>query len=86
MRLLGNPKKIEKYFWNFLEPGNQEPRSPRKSWGAILVPDAGGSKKIIKKTHVLIFWSLGTKNQDPPESVGEQSWFRILVAPKKFKK
>ena len=45
MRLSGNPKKLEKHLFNLLEPGIQEPRSPRKSWGAILVPDPGGSKK-----------------------------------------
>ena len=105
--------KIKNQFFNFSDPGNQEPRSPTKSWGAILVPDLGGSKKL-EKLLLLFFWnpgtkidsqdflgdlgswfpgskklkiifsifqSLGTKNQDPPESLGGQSWFRILGAP-----
>ena len=39
-------KKLQNYSIKFLEPGNQEPRSSRKTWGAILVPDPGGSKKL----------------------------------------
>ena len=43
----------------------------------------GSFEYRIQKVRLLrLRQSLGTKNQDPPESLGGQSWFRILGAPK----
>ena len=41
-----------------------------------------GLRKDEKQSSVQ---SLGTKNQDPPESLGEQSWLRILGPPENLK-
>ena len=45
-------RNLTKYFFIFWKPGNQEPRSPRKSWGAIWVPGTGGSKTCT--THLIL--------------------------------